>query len=123
MNLLIAESSQISEEALRKVRSTRISNGSDSRENQSLAVREANSLPYKKTRLLHPFLSCNLPKKTMKPSNSLVSKRKVHFVVCKFAYFEPPPNWDSLDFSQLYYSPEEYETISSNNNTTLRFME
>jgi hypothetical protein len=49
-------------------------------------------------------------------------KRRVHFVVRKFSYFEPPARCNEVDLSQLYYSREEYAALAFDINMILRAM-
>jgi hypothetical protein len=54
---------------------------------------------------------------------TLPRKRKVHFMVRKFSYVEPPSHSEYIDPSQLHYSREEYSAIVLNINSTLQVME
>lgn len=55
-------------------------------------------------------------------SSESSGKRRVHFVVRKFTYFEPPAHCDEGNPSQLYYSTEEYAAIAFDRDMTLRAM-
>lgn len=56
-------------------------------------------------------------------SSNLSKKRKVHFVVRKFSYFDPPSNADDVDPALLFYTREEFTALKSRLITELRIIQ